>query len=218
MTRILIADDHRIVCEALTQALEREPGVEVVGVAADGREAVRLTKKLKPDIVILDITMPGLSGIEAAAQIRAHEPQTRLIALSMHSDRRYVTGALAAGVSGYLVKDCALEELALALKTVEKGQVYLSPRIAGVVVESLQQAAPAPAAPTDSSERLTGREREVLQLIAEGHSVRDMDALLHVSVKTVETHRSQLMKKLGIANVAGLTKYAIREGLTSLDS
>ncbi len=218
MTRILIADDHRIVCEALTQALEREPGVEVVGVAADGREAVRLTKKLKPDIVILDITMPGLSGIEAAAQIRAHEPQTRLIALSMHSDRRYVTGALAAGVSGYLVKDCALEELALALKTVEKGQVYLSPRIAGVVVESLQQAAPAPAAPTDSSARLTGREREVLQLIAEGHSVRDMAALLHVSVKTVETHRSQLMKKLGIANVAGLTKYAIREGLTSLDS
>jgi DNA-binding NarL/FixJ family response regulator len=218
VTKVLIADDHRIVCEALTQALEREPGVQVVGVAADGREAVRMTKKLKPDIVILDITMPGLSGIEAAAQIRAQEPQTRLIALSMHSDRRYVTGALAAGVSGYLVKDCALEELALALKTVEKGQVYLSPRIAGVVVESLQQAAPAAAASADSGGRLTGREREVLQLIAEGHSVREIAALLNVSAKTVETHRSQLMKKLGIANVAGLTKYAIREGLTSLDS
>jgi DNA-binding NarL/FixJ family response regulator len=218
VTKVLIADDHRIVCEALTQALEREPGVQVVGVAADGREAVRMTKKLKPDIVILDITMPGLSGIEAAAQIRAQEPQTRLIALSMHSDRRYVTGALAAGVSGYLVKDCALEELALALKTVEKGQVYLSPRIAGVVVESLQQAAPAAAASADSGGRLTGRVREVLQLIAEGHSVREIAALLNVSAKTVETHRSQLMKKLGIANVAGLTKYAIREGLTSLDS
>jgi len=134
VTKVLIADDHRIVCEALTQALEREPGVQVVGVAADGREAVRMTKKLKPDIVILDITMPGLSGIEAAAQIRAQEPQTRLIALSMHSDRRYVTGALAAGVSGYLVKDCALEELALALKTVEKAQGYRSPRSAGGVL------------------------------------------------------------------------------------
>lgn len=218
MTRVLIADDHRIVCEALKQALEKEPGIEVVGVAANGREAVRMTRQLKPDVVVLDVTMPELSGIEATAQIRKHVPETRVIALSMHSDRRYVMGALAAGVSGYLVKDCALEELALALRTVVAGQVYLSPRIAGVVVESVQQTAGPVTSDADTKDSpLTHREREVLQLLAEGKGVRDIAATLHVSVKTVETHRRQLMKKLGISSVAGLTKYAIREGLTSLE-
>jgi len=215
--RVVLADDHRIVCEALKESLEKEPGVQVVGVAGDGHEAVRMTRHLRPDVVVLDVTMPGLGGIEATRQIRELHLQTRILALSMHSDRRYVTGMLTAGASGYLVKDCALEELALALRTVMDGEIYLSPRIAGAVVEGLRRAvAPAPdSAGHDTT--LTAREREVLQLVAEGHKVRDIAARLHVSVKTVETHRRQIMTKLGIESVAGLTKYAIREGLTSLE-
>lgn len=217
MITVLLADDHRIVCDALKEALEKEPGVQVVGMAADGRAAVRMTRDLKPDVVILDVTMPELSGIEAAKQIREHSPQTRIIALSMHSDRRYVTGMLTAGASGYLVKDCAFEELALAVRTVSDGRIYLSPRIAGGVVDALRLAvAPGPE-PGGSTAELSAREREVLQLVAEGHKVREIAARLHVSVKTVETHRRQIMSKLGIDSVAGLTKYAIREGLTSLE-
>lgn len=217
MISVILADDHRIVCESLKQALEKEPGVQVVGMAADGRSAVRMTRDLKPDVVILDVTMPELSGIEAAKQIREQSPQTRIVALSMHSDRRYVTGMLAAGASGYLVKDCAFEELALAVRTVVNDQIYLSPRIAGGVVAALRQAiAPVPD-PGEPATGLTSREREVLQLVAEGHKVREIAARLHVSVKTVETHRRQIMAKLGIESVAGLTKYAIREGLTSLE-
>jgi DNA-binding NarL/FixJ family response regulator len=214
--RVVLADDHRIVCEALKEALEKEPGVQVVAVARNGREAVRMTRDLEPDVVVLDVTMPELSGIEATRQIREHHPAARIIALSMHSDRRYVTGMLTAGASGYLVKDCALEELATALRTVMRGEIYLSPRIAGAVVESLRGAA----SPVGSSAQvavLTSREREVLQLLAEGHGTRDIAARLHVSVKTVETHRRQIMTKLGIESVAGLTKFAIREGITSLD-
>lgn len=217
MIDVVIADDHLIVSQALKHALESEPHVRVVGMAADGREAVRMTRELNPHVVLLDVTMPGLSGMEAARKIRQHDPQVRLIALSMHSDRRYVTGMLAAGVSAYLVKDCALEELSLALRTVMRGQVYLSPRIAGTVVESLQEAVAPGVASGGPAPALTAREREVLQLLAEGHGLRDIAAGLHVSVKTVETHRRQIMKKLGIDNVAGLTKWAIREGLTSLE-
>jgi len=214
--RVVLADDHRIVCEALKESLEKEPGVQVVGVAGDGHEAVRMTRHLRPDVVVLDVTMPGLGGIEATRQIRELHLQTRILALSMHSDRRYVTGMLTAGASGYLVKDCALEELALALRTVMDGEIYLSPRIAGAVVEGLRRAV-APAPDSAGHTTLTAREREVLQLVAEGHKVRDIAARLHVSVKTVETHRRQIMTKLGIESVAGLTKYAIREGLTSLE-
>lgn len=216
MIRVVLADDHRIVCEALKQALEREPGVQVVGVAGNGREAVRLARDFKPDVVVLDVTMPELSGVEAARQIRENHPEARIIALSMHSDRRFVTGMLTAGASGYLVKDCALEELALALRTVMRGEIYLSPRIAGAVVESLRRAT-SPVGDFTQVAVLTSREREVLQLLAEGHATRDIATRLHVSVKTVETHRRQIMTKLGIENVAGLTKFAIREGLTSLD-
>jgi len=215
--RVLLADDHRIVCDALKESLEKEPGVQVVGMAGDGRSAVRMARDLDPDVVVLDVTMPELSGIEAARQIRENNPRAHIIALSMHSDRRYVTGMLAAGASGYLVKDCALEELALALRTVMQGQIYLSPRIAGAVVESLRRAVSPEGDPTQHTPVLTSREREVLQLLAEGHRVRDIAAKLHVSVKTVETHRRQIMAKLDIDSVAGLTKFAIREGITSLE-
>lgn len=217
MITVVLADDHRVVCDALKQALEKEPEMQVIGTAADGRMAVRMTRDLRPDVVILDVTMPELSGIEAARQIHEHSPDTRIVALSMHSDRRYVTGMLAAGASGYLVKDCAFEELALAVRTVANGQIYLSPRIAGGVVESLRQAIAPTRVSVDGATGLTSREREVLQLLAEGDKVREIAAKLHVSVKTVETHRRQIMAKLGIESVAGLTKYAIREGLTSLD-
>lgn len=217
MIRVVLADDHRIVCEALKQALEEEPDVQVVGVAGNGREAVRMTRDLRPDLVVLDVTMPELSGVEATKQIRENHPETKIIALSMHSDRRYVTGMLTAGASGYLVKDCALEELALALRTVMHGDSYLSPRIAGEVVESLRIAIAPVGAPAEQHAVLTSREREVLQLLAEGNRMRDIAAKLHVSVKTAETHRRQIMTKLGIESVAGLTKFAIREGLTTLE-
>lgn len=217
MISVVLADDHRIVSEALKQVLEKEPGVQVVGVATTGREAVRMTRDLKPQVVVLDVTMPELSGLEAARQISESSPEVRIIALSMHSDRRYVTGMLAAGASAYLVKDCALEELALALQTVMRGQIYLSPRIAGTVVDSLREAVSPSGDSLEEVMLLTPREREVLQLLAEGHKVRDIAAKLHVSVKTVETHRRRIMTKLGIESVAGLTKYAIREGLTSLE-
>ena len=169
-------------------------------------------------MVIIDVAMPDLNGLEAMRQILAENPRTKVIALSMHSDRRYVTGMLSAGASGYILKHCAFEELAHAIHTVLRSQVYLSPAIAGIVVQELSQPKSSRArknAPSFSS--LTSREREVLQLIAEGHSARDIAQLLNLSVKTVETHRRQVMEKLGIRSVAELTKFAIREGLTSLD-
>jgi DNA-binding NarL/FixJ family response regulator len=211
--RVVLADDHQLVCEGLEMLLESQPGTEVVGVAHDGREAVRMARELDPDVVIMDVAMPGLNGIDATRQLLAESPRVKVIALSMHADKRYVTGMLSAGVSGYLLKDCAGEELVQALQTVVGGQVYLSPSIAGVVVAEL--AAPAAARPAGSP--LSPREREVLQLLAEGHNSRESAAILHLSVKTVESHRRQIMTKLGLDSVADLTKYAVREGITTLD-
>ncbi len=215
-TRVLLADDHRIVLDGLRMVLERLPGLEVAGTAGDGEEAVRLARRLGPDIVILDIVMPRLNGIEATRQILAERPETRVIALSMHADRRYVREMLAAGARGYLLKDCAAEELARAVQAVQSGHVWLSPAVAGVVVEEYARGTPRGAA--GAFDVLTGREREVLQLLAEGCTARDIGQRLCLSVKTVETHRRQIMSKLGLRSLAELTKYAIREGLTSLDS
>jgi len=216
--RILIADDHKIVLDGLKALIEAQPDMIIVAQATNGREAVKLARKEKPDMVIIDVAMPDLNGLEAMRQILSDNSRTKVIALSMHSDRRYVTGMLSAGASGYILKHCAFEELAHAIHTVLRNQVYLSPAIAGIVVQELAEPRTARgrkhASPFSS---LTSREREVLQLIAEGHSAREIAQRLNLSVKTVETHRRQMMDKLGLRSVAELTKFAIREGLTSLD-
>lgn len=212
--KILIADDHKILREGLRSLLETEPEFAIVAEAQDGLSAISAAKKHKPDIAILDIGMPDLNGIEATRKIRSEMAETKVIALSMHADRRFVMGILEAGANGYLLKDSAFAELILAVTAVAKGKMYLSPSIAETVVknslEKLDQNE------EGSSVVLSGREREVLQMIAEGKSTKEIALKLFVSTKTVETHRKQIMDKLNIRTVAGLTKYAIREGLTSL--
>jgi DNA-binding NarL/FixJ family response regulator len=210
---ILIADDHRLLREGLRALLERE-GFQVIAEADNGRSAVQLAKKLKPDIVITDIGMPDLNGVEATKKICAEAPRSKILALSMHTESRFVLGVLEAGASGYLLKDAAFEELSTSIKAVLKGQIYLSPAIAGVVV---RQSIGGPGSkPRADRAMLSKREHEVLQLIAEGKSTKQIAATLYVSVKTVETHRKQIMDKLDIHSIAGLTKYAVREGLTPL--
>ncbi len=213
-TKILIADDHKIFREGLRALLERQKGLEVVAEASDGLEAVRLTQKLAPDVVIMDVAMPEKNGIEATREIVETFPKARVIALSMHSDRRFVLQMLKAGAVGYLLKDSAFEELSTAISAVASNQTYLSPRVTDVVIKEYLHSQ-AKAEPSVFSV-LTNREREVLQLLAEGKSTKEIAGLLHVSVKTIETHRQQIMDKLDLHSVAELTKYAIREGLTSL--
>jgi two-component system response regulator NreC len=214
--RILLADDHKIVRDGLRALLEKQPGMAVVGEADNGRATVSLTRDLLPELVIMDIGMPDLNGIDATRQIVNEFPGVKVIALSMHSDRRFVAQMFRAGASGYLLKDCAFEELARAVRAVLKNQTYLSPAVAGPVMEDYVHHLAAVA--NAESCALSPREREVLQLLAEGKSTREVAALLCVSVKTIETHRQQIMAKLNIHNVAELIKYAIREGLTSLES
>jgi DNA-binding NarL/FixJ family response regulator len=212
--RILIADDHKILREGLKSLLEKQPEFAVVAEAQDGLSAISAAKKHKPDIAILDIGMPDLNGIEVTRRIRSEMTETRVIALSMHADRRFVMGILEAGANGYLLKDSAFAELITAVTAVAKGKMYLSPSIAETVVKnSLEKL---DRKEEGSSVLLSGREREVLQMIAEGKSTKEIALKLFVSTKTVETHRKQIMDKLNIRTVAGLTKYAIREGLTSL--
>jgi DNA-binding NarL/FixJ family response regulator len=213
--RILLADDHKIMRDGLRTLLAQQADMEVVAEADNGRTAVALARELEPDVIIMDIGMPEMNGIEAARQIRRHQPAARVIALSMHSDRRFVAGMLGAEASGYLLKDCAFEELAHAIHTVMSGQVYVSPGIAKTVLEDYARAL----AGREAAEGppLSPREREVLQLLAEGKSTKQIARALSLSVKTVETHRAQVMSKLGLHSVAELTKYAIREGLTSLE-
>lgn len=214
--RVVLADDHRIMREGLRSLLEKEPEIEVVGEAEDGRMAMELVEKLTPDIVVMDLTMPGLNGMEATRRILGRVPGVKVLVLSIHSDRRFVGGALSAGASGYLLKDCAFEELVRAIEAVVGGQTYLSPGIARTVVDGYVRQATGGEGEKVSS-LLTVREREVLQLVAEGRTVKEIATTLGLSVKTVETHRGRLMAKLGIRSVAELTKFAIREGLTSLE-
>lgn len=213
--KILLADDHKITRQGLRSLLEKEPDMEVVAEAEEGRTAVRLANELKPDVVIMDVSMPDLNGMEATRQIVNRLSAVRVIALSMHSDTLFVTEMLKSGVRGYLLKDCAFEELAGAIRSVVEGKTYLSPSISGLVVNGYLNRLSTPQ--TAGSEVLTDREREILQMIAEGKTTKQIALKLHISVKTVETHRRQIMNKLNIFSVAELTKYAIRKGLTTLE-
>ncbi len=210
-TRVLLADDHKILRQGLQTLLQNEPDIEVVGQADNGRGAIELAKELRPDVVIMDVAMPEVSGVGATRELVNAVPTAKVVALSMHSDRRFVTGMLSAGASGYLLKDSAFEELALSIRAVMRGELYLSAGITGAVVDELVR-------PRLAKEPLLStRETEVLRLLAAGKSTADMARELGVSVKTIETHRRQIMHKLGLHSVAELTKYAVREGLTSLD-
>ncbi len=213
---ILLADDHKIIRDGLRALLEKERDMKVVGEAENGRTTVQFVRTLLPDVVIMDIGMPDLNGIEATRQIVAISRRVKVIALSMHSDKRFVKGMLGAGASGYLLKDCAFEELAQSIRAVYANRTYLSPKIAGIVVEGYVSPPSTPDASAASI--LTPRQREVLQLFAEGKTTKEIAFHLGVSVKTIETHRQKIMDKLGTHSIAELTKYAIREGLTMLDS
>jgi two-component system response regulator NreC len=212
---ILLADDHKILRQGLQTLLAKEIDMKVVAEAESGRDAVRLVRELSPQVVIMDVGMPDLNGIEATRQILQEFPETKVIALSMHSDRRFVTNMIKAGASGYLLKDSAFEELATAIRVVMARKTYLSHEIAHVVVKDYVQGGSKDDASVFSV--LSPREREVLQLMAEGKTNRQIAEILNVSLKTVETHRQQIMNKLEIHNIVELTKYAIREGLASLD-
>ena len=214
--RVLIADDHKIMLAGLRSLLEKQADIEVVGAAENGRKAVQMAQEKNPDVVVMDVSMPDLNGIEATMQIIESLPDTRVIALSMHSDKRFVMGMLRAGASGYLLKDCASQELANAIVQVAGGKKYLSPEITGVVIDDFLLGGSSEEVTTAASP-LSPREREVLQLIAEGWSTKQIASHLYVSVKTIETHRRQIMRKLDLHAIADLTKYAIREGLTSIE-
>jgi DNA-binding NarL/FixJ family response regulator len=231
--KVLLADDHRIVREGLKSLLQSQPDLEVIAEASDGRQAVEMARDLSPDVVVMDVAMPQLNGIEATRQLAGDQRDWKIVALSMHSDRRYVSEALQAGASGYVLKDGAFDELISAIRAVVSDRVYLSPRVAGVVVDDYVRRLPArgggggnaghpgteehPQGRRSAFDALTPREREVLQLMAEGYATKEVAHRLHVSVKTVETHRRQIMEKLDLHSVAELTKYAIREGLTTLE-
>jgi DNA-binding NarL/FixJ family response regulator len=213
--RVLLADDHQMLRDGLSAVLALEEDIEVVGEANDGHTAVEMAGRLAPDVVLMDIGMSGLNGVDATRRIKAESPNVKVIALSTYSDKRYVLSMLEVGASGYVLKAAAVDEMCRAVRAVAEGKRYLSPDVAGVVVDARFQAPAEPDAP--SSSILGSREREVLQLLAEGHSSPEIARRLHIAASTVETHRRNIMRKLDVHSVAELTKYAIREGLTSLD-
>lgn len=209
--RVLLADDHTIVREGLRVLLGSEPDVEVVGEAADGREAVRLAVELEPDVVVMDLAMPQLNGVDATEQIRRRCPHTRVLVLSMHSGEEHVRPAIRAGASGFLLKGSGLSDLLAATRAVAAGDAFFSPSVARIVLRDARGGGAPP--DEERGEPLTAREREILQLVAEGRTSREIAAALHISVKTVEGHRSRIMDKLEIRELAGLVRYAVRVGL-----
>lgn len=212
--RVVLADDHKLVRAGLRSLLQQMPGITVLGEAQDGREALELVVKHRPDVVLMDISMAGLNGLEATLQIKKDYPGIHVIMLSMHATEEYVLQALRAGASAYLLKDAAPMELEMALAAVGRGETYLSPPISMQVVESYARRVGGQSQPLDM---LTRRQREILQLIAEGNSTRDIASHLGLSIKTVETHRAQLMERLAIHDVPGLVRYAIRHGLVEIN-
>jgi DNA-binding NarL/FixJ family response regulator len=208
--RVVLVDDHALVRAGLRALLANVPGVEVAGEAGDGHAALELVERVRPRVVFLDLALPGLNGLEVAARLKKSHPEVRVIALSMHTSEEYVLQALRAGAAGYVVKEASDNELELALRAVLDGRTYLSPAISKRVVDAyLERSAGAAVEPV----ALTPRQREILQLVAEGHSTKAIAGKLGVSVKTVETHRAQLMERLGIRDVAGLVRYAVRTGM-----
>jgi DNA-binding NarL/FixJ family response regulator len=212
--KILLVDDHKILRDGICSLVKGYDDMEVIGEAADGRTALMLVQELSPDIVIMDISMPDLNGIDATRKITADYPDVKVIALSMHYDKQFISEIFKAGAAGYLIKDSAFDELEHAVRVVMDNKTYINPQIASLVVESLVSQ------PSTTDQKafslLTEREREVLQLIAEGKSTKQIASDLNVSAKTIESHRRQVMGKLNIRNIAELTKYAIREGLTTV--
>jgi DNA-binding NarL/FixJ family response regulator len=219
--RVLLADDHNLVRAGIRSLIQQLPGIEVVAEASDGREALSLVEIHRPDVVLMDIAMSELNGLEATARVVRDFPDVRVIMLSMHANEEYVWQALRSGAAGYLLKDAGIAELELAIKSVARGETYLSPPISKQVIEDYIQRVGSEtghekmAGPL--SERLTQRQREILQLIAEGHTTQAIAQELNISVKTVETHRMQLMERLDIHDIAGLVRYAIRIGLIRPD-
>ncbi len=213
--RVLLADDHALVRAGIRSLLEGLEGMLVAGETGDGRDVLELAAQRSPHVVLLDIGLPGMNGVEVAARLAKERPEARVIILSMHATEEYVSQALQAGASGYLLKDASVAELELAIRAVARGETYLSPAISKTVIdEYVRRVGSAPASPAAV---LTPRQREILQLLAEGHSTKQIAHGLGVSVKTVETHRAQLMDRLSIHDLAGLVRYAIRVGLVTPD-
>jgi DNA-binding NarL/FixJ family response regulator len=212
--RVLVVDDHPVICQGLRLLLDREPGMQVVGEAHDGRVAIDMARDLRPHVVLMDLAMPMLNGVDATRKILAQVPGTKVVALSALSNPRTVSDAMAAGVCAFVPKEGMADELVTAIRTAAQGGTYLSPRVAGVIT---YQRGFNGGAPGTHPVELTQREREVLQLISEGKATKEVARYLNVNVKTVETHRRSMMEKLGLDSVAELTKYAIREGITSVE-
>jgi DNA-binding NarL/FixJ family response regulator len=212
--RVAIAEDHALVREGITRLVREIPNVELVGVAEDGYEAVQLVEMLEPDIILLDITMPRLGGLGALSRIVADHPTTHVIMLSMHDNEEYVAQALKGGARGYLLKDSDVAEIGLAIRAVMRGGSYLTPAVSRQVIRDFTHGQARSDGPFD---RLTPRQTEIAQLVAEGHRNAEIAGILGTSIKTVETHRTQLMARLGVHDVAGLVRYAIRVGLVPAD-
>jgi DNA-binding NarL/FixJ family response regulator len=214
MIKVMLVDDHSIVREGIRILLEKFPDISVLAEADNGRSALELIAQLAPDVVLMDISMPGMNGIEATQRIVADHPMVRVLMLSMHKDKRFVSQAFRAGAKGYLLKDCASAELVKAVRAVACGEVYVCSGVIEVVMDDYIKRIPESFEQADAA--LTSREREVLQLIAEGNNAKNIAYLLKINVKTVDTHRQQIMKKLKLFSIAELTKYAIREGVASV--
>jgi len=212
--RVLLADNHTLVRAGLRALLRSIDGIEVVAEADDGREALHLVGTQQPDVVLMDVAMPEMNGLEATARVSKEFPSVRVIILSMHANEEYVLQALRAGAAGYVLKDSGVSELELALKSVSRGETYLSPAVSKHVVADYVRRV---GGESNSLEHLTPRQREILQLLAEGRSMKEIAQLLFISIKTVETHRAQLMERLDIHDVPGLVRYAIRIGLVTPD-